>query len=71
MITMMVAQITIQATILSILLYILGRTTMPKHRIYLFAIGLSLFALGALFVLSTLFLPRGLVGLLRRRGDNS
>ncbi len=32
---------------------------------------LWLFALGALFVLSTLFLPRGLVGLLRRRGDDS
>lgn len=32
----------------AILLYILGRTTGPKHRIYLFAIGLSLFALGAL-----------------------
>jgi len=32
----------------AILLYILGRTTGPKHRIYLFAIGLSLFAAGAL-----------------------
>jgi hypothetical protein len=32
----------------AILLYILGRTTGPRHRIYLFAIGLSLFALGAL-----------------------
>lgn len=32
----------------AILLYILGRMTKPKHRIYLFAIGLSLFALGAL-----------------------
>lgn len=32
----------------AILLYILGRTTGPKHRIYLFAIGLSLFAVGAL-----------------------
>jgi YQGE family putative transporter len=32
----------------AILLYILGRTTKPKHRIYLFAVGLSLFALGAL-----------------------
>ena len=32
----------------AILLYVLGRTTKPKHRIYLFAIGLSLFALGAL-----------------------
>ncbi len=32
----------------AILLYILGRTTQPKHRIYLFAVGLSLFALGAL-----------------------
>lgn len=32
----------------AILLYILGRTTGPKHRIYLFAVGLSLFALGAL-----------------------
>jgi len=32
----------------AILLYILGRTTQPRHRIYLFAIGLSLFALGAL-----------------------
>ena len=32
----------------AILLYVLGRTTKPKHRIYLFAVGLSLFALGAL-----------------------
>jgi len=32
----------------AILLYVLGRTTMPRHRIYLFATGLSLFALGAL-----------------------
>lgn len=32
----------------AILLYVLGRTTQPKHRIYLFAVGLSLFALGAL-----------------------
>jgi len=32
----------------AILLYILGRTTKPKHRIYLFGIGLSLFAAGAL-----------------------
>jgi YQGE family putative transporter len=31
----------------AILLYILGRTTKPQHRIYLFAIGLSLFAVGA------------------------
>jgi YQGE family putative transporter len=30
------------------LLYVLGRTTQPKHRICLFAVGLSLFALGAL-----------------------
>jgi urea transport system permease protein len=28
-----------------------------------------LFALGALFVLVTVFLPRGLVGLLRRRRE--
>lgn len=32
----------------AILLYILGRTTQPRHRIYLFTVGLSLFALGAL-----------------------
>jgi YQGE family putative transporter len=32
----------------AILLYVLGRTTQPKHRIYLFTVGLSLFALGAL-----------------------
>lgn len=32
----------------AILLYILGRTTGPQHRIYLFAAGWSLFALGAL-----------------------
>ncbi|MEI6075824.1 MAG: MFS transporter [Verrucomicrobiota bacterium] len=32
----------------AILLYILGRTTQPRHRIYLFALGLSFFALGAL-----------------------
>jgi MFS transporter, YQGE family, putative transporter len=32
----------------AILLYVLGRTTKPKHRIYLFAVGLSLFAFGAL-----------------------
>jgi len=31
----------------AILLYVLGRTTQPRHRIYLFAVGLSLFALGA------------------------
>jgi len=31
----------------AILLYVLGRTTKPHHRIYLFAIGLSLFAIGA------------------------
>jgi YQGE family putative transporter len=31
----------------AILLYVLGRTTQPKHRIYLFAAGLSLFAFGA------------------------
>jgi YQGE family putative transporter len=30
------------------LLYILGRVSQPKHRIYFFAIGLSLFAAGAL-----------------------
>ena len=29
-----------------------------------------LYALGALFVLVTLFLPRGVVGLLQRRGSN-
>ncbi len=32
----------------AILLYILGRTTGPRHRIYLFAAGWTLFALGAL-----------------------
>lgn len=32
----------------AVLLYVLGRTTSPKHRIYIFAAGLSLFALGAL-----------------------
>ena len=31
----------------AILLYILGRTTQPRHRIYLFAAGWTLFALGA------------------------
>jgi YQGE family putative transporter len=31
----------------AILLYVIGRTTKPHHRIYLFAVGLSLFALGA------------------------
>jgi YQGE family putative transporter len=30
------------------LLYVLGRISQPKHRIYFFAIGLSLFAAGAL-----------------------
>ena len=30
------------------MLYILGRVSQPKHRIYFFAIGLSLFAAGAL-----------------------
>jgi YQGE family putative transporter len=32
----------------AILLYILGRTTQPRHRIYIFAAGLSLFVLGAI-----------------------
>jgi YQGE family putative transporter len=32
----------------AILLYILGRTAQPRHRIYLFATGWSLFALGAM-----------------------
>ena len=32
----------------AILLYVLGRTTLPRHRIYLFAAGWTLFALGAL-----------------------
>lgn len=32
----------------AILLYVLGRISQPKHRIYFFAIGLSLFAAGAL-----------------------
>jgi YQGE family putative transporter len=31
----------------AVLLYILGRTTAPRHRIYLFAAGWSLFAMGA------------------------
>jgi len=31
----------------AILLYILGRTTLPRHRIYIFSAGLSLFVLGA------------------------
>ena len=31
----------------AVLLYILGRTTAPRHRIYLFAAGWSLFAVGA------------------------
>ena len=32
---------------------------------------LWLFFLGAIFVLSTMFLPRGIVGLLHRKGDSS
>lgn len=40
--------LSIGSVLSAILLYILGRTTKPKHRIYLFAVGLSLFALGAL-----------------------
>lgn len=31
----------------AILLYILGRTTLPRHRIYIFAAGLALFVAGA------------------------
>jgi YQGE family putative transporter len=32
----------------AVLLYVIGRTTQPRHRIYLFAVGLSFFAMGAL-----------------------
>lgn len=39
---------TVGAVLSAILLYILGRTTLPRHRIYIFAVGLSLFALGAI-----------------------
>jgi YQGE family putative transporter len=38
---------TIGGALSAILLYILGRTTTPRHRIYLFAGGLGLFAFGA------------------------
>ena len=31
----------------ALLLYVLGRTTLPSHRIYIFAAGLALFVLGA------------------------
>jgi len=31
----------------AILLYLLGRTTLPRHRIYIFAAGLTLFVVGA------------------------
>jgi YQGE family putative transporter len=39
---------TVGAVLSAILLYILGRTTLPRHRIYIFAAGLSLFVLGAI-----------------------
>jgi YQGE family putative transporter len=39
---------TVGGVLSAILLYILGRTTQPRHRIYIFATGLSLFVLGAL-----------------------
>lgn len=40
--------LSVGSVLAAMLLYVLGRTTGPQHRIYLFAIGLSLFALGAL-----------------------
>lgn len=40
--------LSIGSVLSAILLYILGRVSQPKHRIYLFTIGLSLFAAGAL-----------------------
>ena len=36
----------VAALLAAVLLYVLGRVTGPKHRIYLFALGYSLFALG-------------------------
>lgn len=39
----------IGAFLSAIMLYILGRATKPKHRLAIFAAGLSLFVLGALF----------------------
>lgn len=39
----------IAALLSAILLYILGRTTAPKHRLLIYGIGCSLFVLGALF----------------------
>jgi YQGE family putative transporter len=40
--------LSIGSVLSAVLLYILGRVSLPKHRIYFFAIGLSLFAAGAL-----------------------
>jgi len=40
--------LSIGSVLSAVLLYILGRVSQPKHRIYIFAIGLSLFAAGAL-----------------------
>ena len=39
---------TVGAFLSAILLYVLGRTTKPRHRIYIFAAGLSLFVFGAI-----------------------
>ena len=36
------------AIISAIILYLLGRLTLPKHRLYIFTVGLTLFALGGL-----------------------
>jgi YQGE family putative transporter len=40
--------ISVGGVLSAILLYILGRTTMPRHRVHLLAAGLLLFLLGAL-----------------------
>ncbi len=40
--------VTIGTIFSAILLYILGRTTGPKHRIYIFGLGLALFVVGAI-----------------------
>ena len=38
---------TLGGVLSAVLLYVLGRTTLPRHRIYIFAAGLLLFVLGA------------------------
>ncbi len=39
----------IAALLSAVLLYILGRVTLPKHRVFIYGIGCTLFILGALF----------------------